>query len=71
MGEKIRDLSSFTVGDTETKIELNDGYDKNYAKYDIHIQSKALQLCMSNVEFMKFASSVITAKRLLDDLKGR
>lgn len=70
MGEKIRDLSSFRVGQTEAKIELNEGYDKSYAKYDIHIQSNAIQLCMSNTEFMKLASSVITAKRMLDDLKA-
>ena len=71
MGEKIKDLDCFKVGNTEVKIELNDGYDKNYAKYDIHIQSNKLQLCLGDTEFLKLASSVITAKRKMDSLKKK
>lgn len=69
MGEKIRDMSSFTIGNTDVKIELNDGYSKAYSKYDIHIQSDAVQYCLSGSDFMKAASSFIIAKRSLDAIK--
>ena len=69
MGEKIRDLSSFQVGAVETKIELNDGYD-TFEKYDIHIQSDAFQIGLTDREFMRFAAVVIDAKKKLNELKG-
>lgn len=70
MGEKIRDMSSFAIGNTDVKIELNDGYAKAYSKYDIHIQSDSVQYCLSGAEFMKVASSFILAKRRLDAMKN-
>ena len=69
MGEKIRDMSSFSIGNTDVKIELNNGYSKSYSKYDIHIQSKSVQCCLSGSEFMKVASSFIVAKKRMDAMK--
>lgn len=70
MGEKIKNLSSFQLGGKDVLIELNDGYDEKYAKYDIHIQSEFLQYCMTDKEYMKFASAIATARRRLEDLKA-
>ena len=70
MGEKIKDLSKFKIRNTEVAIELNDGYAKDYSQYDIHIQSDAVQFYLSESDFMKLASSVITAKRRFDSLKN-
>lgn len=69
MGEKIRDINSFKIGNTLLKVELNDGYSKDYSKYDIHIQNDLVQYCLSDEEFMKLASAIITAKRRLDSVK--
>lgn len=70
MGEKIRDLSTFKIGETNVAIELNDGYSKDYSEYDIHIQSDSVQYYLSDSDFMKLASAIATAKRNLDSLKG-
>ena len=70
MGEKIKDLSSLDVNNLEVKIELNDGYSPEYSKYDIHLQSNRLQYCMSERDFMKLVTLVITAKRKLDAEKS-
>lgn len=69
MGEKIRDINSFKIGNTLLKVELNDGYSKDYSKYDIHIQNDLVQYCLSDGEFMRLASAIITAKRRLDSVK--
>ncbi len=70
MGEKIKDLSEFSINGANVKIELNDGYSPAYSKYDIHIQSNRIQYCLSEREFMKLVSITLTAKRKLDYLKG-
>ena len=69
MGEKIRDINSFKIGNTLLKVELNDGYSKDYSKNDIHIQNDLVQYCLSDEEFMRLASAIITAKRRLDSVK--
>lgn len=69
MGEKIRDMSSFNIGNTDVRIELNDGYSKAYSKYDIHIQSDSVQYCLSGADFMQVASSFIIAKKRFDAMK--
>lgn len=71
MGEKIKDLSTFTINGKNVKIELNEGYDKNYSKYDIHIQSDRVQLCLTDRDYMRLASIVITANRKLESLKDK
>lgn len=71
MGEKIRDLSEFTINGTEVKIELNDGYSPLESKYDIHIQSESFQYYLSNRDFMNAVSLLLTAKRKLEHVKGK
>lgn len=70
MGEKIKDLSRMNINGVEVNIELNDGYSPDYSKYDIHIQSEHIQYCLSEREFMKLASLLITARRKMESLKG-
>ena len=70
MGEKIRNLSTFTVNGKEVAIELNDGYSKGYSKYDIHIQSEAIQYSMTDRDFMKLASTLYTSARIFETMKG-
>ncbi len=70
MGEKIRDIGEFYLGKERYQIELNDGYDKAYSKYDIHIQNDRVQYCLSGSEFMTLASAFINAKEKLDALKS-
>lgn len=69
MGEKIKNLSSFSVNGNKVAIELNNGYSEEYARYDIHLQSDAVQYSMSDKDFMKLVSCVATAKLQLEALK--
>ena len=69
MGEKIRDLSKFTINNREVAIELNESYSRVRSEYDIHIQSKAIQYSLTDSEFMSFASLVATAKRRFESMK--
>lgn len=71
MGEKIKNMSSFTINGQEVQIELNEGYSKAYSQYDIHIQSDSVQYYLTDKDFMRVASAMVTAKRRLDSLKGR
>ena len=70
MGEKSKKGRTFEFGGKEIFIELNEGYDRNYAKYDIHIQSESIQYCLTDREYIKFASAMATARRNLEKLKG-
>lgn len=70
MGERIRDLSSFKIGDKKVKIELNNPYSKDHCLYDIHIQSNKMQYYLTNTEFMSVFSALTTAKRRLDSTKS-
>ena len=69
MGEKIKDISSFQINDNVVKIELNNGWDKNYAKYDIHIQSKSLQILLTNADFIKFAATMKLSEKVFEESK--
>lgn len=70
MGEKIKNLGKFHISNDDVYIELNDGYDKKYSEYDIHIQSECVQYCITNRQFVKLASALINAKKRFDDLKA-
>ena len=70
MGEKIRNLGDFKVGSTNVYIELNEGYSKQYSKYDIHIQNDIVQYCLTNAEFMLLASTMINAKEKMTAFKN-
>lgn len=69
MGEKIRNIGEFFLGDKKVLIELNEGYNKNYSKYDIHIQSKHVQYCMTNKDYIKLSTTLIHAREMLDSIK--
>lgn len=69
MGEKIKDIGEFTIGDKKVLIELNEGYSKEYSKYDIHIQSDHMQYCMTNKNFIRLATTLINAREMLDAMK--
>lgn len=68
MGEKIRDLASFKIGNVSFVIEENAGWEKE--KIDIHIQSNNLRYCCSSEDFMDLLSAVVCAKRKFDSLKN-
>ena len=70
MGEKIKDIGSFSLGGKKVLIELNEGYNKDYSKYDIHIQSEHMQLSMTNQDFIKLSTALINAREVLDATKN-
>lgn len=70
MGEKIRDLSSFTVGSAPVNVELNRAEDDS-EDYIIHIESPKFRCAMSDKEFMKMVVSVVEAERKLVTRKSR
>ena len=69
MGEKIRDIGKLEIGSSRFAIELNEGYDKRYSKYDIHIQNDDIQYSLTNAEFVKLAAAFINANEKLKALK--
>lgn len=71
MGEKIRDIGVFKIANQDVKIELNEGYDKQYSEYDIHIQSDHMQYCLTNRQFVKLASVLINSREKLNFMKKK
>ena len=69
MGEKIKDIGKFSINNNEILIELNQGYNAQYSKYDIHIQSDHLQYYLPNRDFIQFATTLIYARERLNSLK--
>ncbi len=69
MGEKIKILSSGKLFDTDFEIELNHpsqaGKDQQ-----IHIQSDKFRFELDKKEYIKYALSILIAKRNLKNLKG-
>ena len=70
MGEKIKDIGQFHIGDDIVKIELNEGYSPASSKYDIHIQGDHIQYYLNNRDFVKVAAMIINAKQKFDSLKS-
>lgn len=70
LGEKIRDLSNFTVGKAPISVELNKAEDDG-DDYVIHIESSKFRCAMSDKEFMKMVVSVMEAERKLQTRKLR
>ena len=70
MGEKIRDIGKFKIADQDVKIELNEGYDKKYSEYDIHIQRDHIQYSLTNRQFVKLAAVLINSKEKLNFMKN-
>ena len=71
MGEKLRDIGAFKIANQDVKIELNEGYDKKYSEYDIHIQSDHIQYCLTNRQFFKLASVLINSREKLNSMKKK
>lgn len=71
MGEKLRDIGAFKIANQDVKIELNEGYDKKYSEYDIHIQSDHIQYCLTNRQFVKLASVLINSREKLNSMKKK
>ena len=69
MGEKIRDVGLFKLGNTKVSIELNKAYSSNN-KYDIHIQTEKTQISMTDGEFIKFAAALKKSKIELEREKN-
>ena len=70
MGEKIRDLSSFAIGNAPINVELNKAEDDS-DEYIIHIESPKFRAAMYDKEFMKMVVSVMEAERKLKNKKLR
>ncbi len=68
MGEKIRDLSTLSIGETEFVVELNHGY-TIHNKYSIHIQNEKMRLALNDKEFLKLCGMILRADSELDFLK--
>lgn len=64
MGEKIKNISTINIGKEQAVIELNHAYSLDY-KYDIHIQTKSLQLSLKDGDFIKLAAAIRFAKKEL------
>jgi hypothetical protein len=69
MGELIRKLGTVKIGKTELDVELNKGTRRN-AKYDIHIQSPNVRLCITEKDFCKLAADIIYSNEKLHDYKS-
>lgn len=68
MGEKVKDLSSFQIGNARVAIEYNRGWSKN--SIDIHIQSDSFRYCCDDHDFMELFSLIVCAKRKFDSIKN-
>lgn len=64
MGEKIKNLRTFSILGTDINIELNEGQ-TNKGEFDIHIESPMLRFNMNDKEYMKMVVAVIEARKKL------
>ena len=69
MGDKIKTLAKGEIKKTIFEIELNKGSSIN-APRSIHIQSKSFRVDFDEIEFMKLAMTILSAKKRLLVLKG-
>lgn len=68
MGERIRDLEKFTIGNAKFCIELNRAYNGNES-YDIHVQCERGRIGLSDRDFLKLATCFMVAKKQFIALK--
>ena len=69
MGQKIKTLGMFRLGNSEFEVELNkNAFGKN--GHDIHIQNEKFRLEMSDTQFVQLLSCMLLAKKQFDILKG-
>lgn len=69
MGERIKDITEFNIGNQKIVIELNEGYDEKTSLYDIHFHCNSLQYYLSNSDFVKLATAMISARDKLIKMK--
>ena len=62
MGERIRDLTKFKIGNTQFKIELNSSY-HHTDRYDIHLQCDNGRIGLTDREFIQLATCFMLAKK--------
>ena len=69
MGQKIKTLGKFKIGNSEYEVELNKSVSKK-SGHDIHIQNEKFRLEMTDLQFVQMASCLLLAKKQFDILKG-
>lgn len=69
MGEKIKDLETIKIGNTEFTVELNKGTG-NHGRYDFHIQNSKCRLNVSEKDFYKMACGILAAESQLLSYKN-
>lgn len=69
MGEKIKDVGQVTIGGSNFKVEINKATTINGPRY-IHIQNCAFRYCLTEKDFLQFASEIMKAKKNFTWRKG-
>ena len=69
MGEKIRDLHTIKIGNSQLMIELNEGYSKDEGRL-IHIQNEHFRYLLKEKHFLNLASVVLRSKREMEYSKS-
>ena len=69
MGEKIKVLSCGVLKNIEIEIELNKP-DKPGGLHSVHFQNNEFRFDTDEVEFVKLATGILSARRKLLELKG-
>ena len=62
MGEKIKDLAEFNIGDLKINIELNSSYYKS-EYFDVHLQCDKGRIGLTDREFLQLATCFMVAKK--------
>lgn len=69
MGNKIKNLAEFDMGNQSYAIELNGGTKKE--NFDIHIQNEHINICFKDYEFSQFVASILVAERRMERFKKK
>ena len=69
MGELVKILSIGSISGEDVQFELNSP-NNEFAKEQVHIQTKNRRLEMDKDEFIKYASIILLAEKNLKGLKG-
>jgi hypothetical protein len=68
MGEKLKDIKSIRIDDSEMMVELNAG--SKMSGNIIHIQNKKIRYELTERDFLEFARLIIRAKAEFDYMKN-
>lgn len=61
MGEKIKDLASIKIANTDFVVELNKATVNGGNRF-IHLQNKDFRLCLTEKEYIMMASSLLKSQ---------